>query len=410
MSHEANIIKNLKNLKSKKDNKKFLLALRSKLVAHIAANPIKTEEKHNFFPAPLSGFAALQSFVQTFPLAASLIIIITLLVSTTGITLASKNSLPGHALYPVKILAENIRSSIAASPISKAQLETEFANERMMEIKKIITEESPDSENLDTAINRLEEHTSKVSSIIEEEEKKGKDVSELAKNINSELDENQKNLSEAFKIGKDNLAGKEKKLKTKITEAKNNSDVQSAQILTDRLKKVNQQKKELEKRKNDSEKILEENNMKISSKMKPDEQKAENKKRTEKIIQKLKNGKQEIMDNAQNDGTPVSPDIFSDFDPLLSQAKNSFASEDYAKANEYAQKAKSQLSKIEKSIEENLNSEPKKPEKDDGKKQYNEYRYEQQKSEKERYQRYQKQRPEEQTQTKNETNLSDKEE
>lgn len=407
MSHEAAIIKNLKNLKSKKDNKKFLLALRSKLVAHIAANPIKNERKQHFLSMPLISFASIQSFVQAFPLAASLIVIITLLASTTGITLASKNSLPGHALYPVKILAENIRSSIAASPVSKARLETEFANERMTEIKKIITEENPNTENLDAAINRLEEHTSKVSDIIEEEEEKGKDVSELAKNINSTLDANQENLNEAFKIEKNNLTGKEKNLKTKITEAKKNSDVQSAQILTDRLKEVNQQKRELEKRKNDSEKILEENNMKISSKMKPDEQKAENKKRTEKIIQKLENGKQEILDNSQNDGTPVSPDIFSDFDPLLSQAKNSFTYEDYAKANEYAQKAKSQLSKIEKSIEENLNPEPKESEKNNDKKQYNKSRYEQKNSESEKSQN---QIEEEKIQTKSETNLSGKEE
>ena len=51
-----------------------------------------------------------------------------------GTVLASGGSMPGNPLYPVKIASEQVRVSLAASPVSKAELYATYADRRVVEL------------------------------------------------------------------------------------------------------------------------------------------------------------------------------------------------------------------------------------------------------------------------------------
>lgn len=63
--------------------------------------------------------------------------IIVALLAGGGTAYASQGSLPGDTLYPVKLMTEDVQTTVAFDPEKKAGLETRFANRRLEEIKKL---------------------------------------------------------------------------------------------------------------------------------------------------------------------------------------------------------------------------------------------------------------------------------
>lgn len=86
---------------------------------------------------------------------------------------ASYNSLPGDALYPVKLATENVQTTLASKP-KETKLRVEFAGRRAEEVKKI------------------------VKSNISKKEKKAK-VAEAVKHLQSDLEQVKGNLDEMKK-------------------------------------------------------------------------------------------------------------------------------------------------------------------------------------------------------------------
>ncbi len=70
-----------------------------------------------------------------------LTILIVVLVGTGaaggGVALASADSLPGEALYPVKLAVEDLRLSLASDPAAQAEKTLDFLAERSQEITKL---------------------------------------------------------------------------------------------------------------------------------------------------------------------------------------------------------------------------------------------------------------------------------
>jgi uncharacterized protein DUF5667 len=60
-----------------------------------------------------------------------------IVMAGAGTVYASQNSLPGDALYSVKLAAENVQLGLAVSTEAKANLESEFATRRANELAKI---------------------------------------------------------------------------------------------------------------------------------------------------------------------------------------------------------------------------------------------------------------------------------
>jgi len=64
-------------------------------------------------------------------------IIVALLAGGGGTAYASQSSLPGDALYPVKLMTEDVQTTVAWNPEKKVEMEIKFANRRLEEVKKL---------------------------------------------------------------------------------------------------------------------------------------------------------------------------------------------------------------------------------------------------------------------------------
>lgn len=104
--------------------------------------------------------------VFAFPrLATSLAIALLFLLSGTGLVSASNGALPGDNLYPVKRSWEDLRLFFEFSPEGREGLESEFEQERLDEILKLLTEGRNEPIALRGLVTEQNENTWKVSGI-----------------------------------------------------------------------------------------------------------------------------------------------------------------------------------------------------------------------------------------------------
>jgi hypothetical protein len=76
-----------------------------------------------------------------------------------GVAFAAANSLPGDALYPVKLFIEDTRLSLISDPTLQAELTLDFADERALEMQGLIAQGKPVPVE---AIARMAQHTEQV--------------------------------------------------------------------------------------------------------------------------------------------------------------------------------------------------------------------------------------------------------
>jgi soluble cytochrome b562 len=102
-------------------------------------------------------------------------IIIATLLAGGGTAYASQGSLPGDALYPVKLMAEDVQMAAAWNSEKKVEMETKFANRRLEEVQKL--QEKLRKKNgeikpevVEKAMERAEERLNKAESRIAEME------------------------------------------------------------------------------------------------------------------------------------------------------------------------------------------------------------------------------------------------
>ncbi len=98
-------------------------------------------------------------------LATSLAIALLFLLSGTGLVSASNGALPGDNLYPVKRSWEDLRLFFEFSPEGREGLESEFEQERLDEILKLLTEGRNEPIALRGLVTEQNENTWKVSGI-----------------------------------------------------------------------------------------------------------------------------------------------------------------------------------------------------------------------------------------------------
>lgn len=72
------------------------------------------------------------------PIAAAFAIVFLTIVAAGGTTVASADSIPGEALYPVKSMRENVEERIARTDEHKAQVHAKLARERGREMRELI--------------------------------------------------------------------------------------------------------------------------------------------------------------------------------------------------------------------------------------------------------------------------------
>jgi hypothetical protein len=86
--------------------------------------------------------------------ATALAIVLVVLVAGSGTVVAAGNSMPDSILYPVKLATENVQMAFTISPLGKAQLCAELADERVDEI--VYMAEKGDAQEVEAVTGRLE--------------------------------------------------------------------------------------------------------------------------------------------------------------------------------------------------------------------------------------------------------------
>lgn len=144
---EHNFKKEIEIIRETKLSHKEKSAIFARLSAYQAANPLKT--------GPImSPFASFFNIRNAYAFVATLLI-----VATGTVVQAAESSLPGDALYAVKVkVNEPIRGALSFSASSKAEWETKKLERRLEEAEKLVLEGRFDGEALAEMEKRIDRH------------------------------------------------------------------------------------------------------------------------------------------------------------------------------------------------------------------------------------------------------------
>ena len=209
---------------------------------------------------------------------------------------------PESPFYFLDKLGETLREFFTFNPEGKAHLQIDFAAERIAEIKIILETKGVNAKGLEVAESRLQANIAKAAGIVEGEKSKGKDVSELAKNISEDFDANKEALKQALKDQEHSLEAKEDELKAKIREARQVGDATQVEALVKELGEIKAQKELLKLKEEEREEALEQEEEKIEREM-------DKKEDAEKAIKKTEKKKHNFYENYK---------IYSYFAPIYS--------------------------------------------------------------------------------------------
>lgn len=96
---------------------------------------------------------------------ATVMVIIALVLGSGRAVYASKDSLPGEALYPIKIIVEDLGKIVIFDQEKKAEYEIKLAEKRITEINAILSTEKYEEKNIKIAEKLLEKHLKKAQEI-----------------------------------------------------------------------------------------------------------------------------------------------------------------------------------------------------------------------------------------------------
>lgn len=369
MTEETKIIELLRNLKKNSNapnnEEKFLKNLRIKLSNRILTHCVINKKPNIHVPWYLKlslGNAIVIPHAVVLPHIPHIIampqktiamVFVICFLGFTALAAASQRSLPGETLYPIKILSEEVQSTLAFTVESKAAIQFDLAVRRVAEVKAILEQKNVKQEILEAALINFQKNTSDTAAIIGEESEKGSDVTRLAKDVNDSLEKNTDSLKQIFEEKNNNLKKEETDLKNKITAAKKINDNASAAALDAVLDETRNKRKALESSWNKSEEALHKDAHKIEEQLEEEEKQLNKKNNAEKIIAEAKKEKRELTQEIlRNEPNLALPGLFTKFELELDQAEKAYAGEKYDDAEIFAFSAIQELKNIEKNIDE----------------------------------------------------------
>lgn len=177
----------IKRLKQEQVNDLFLGQARKELTSYMAQNPVM-----HLADDRLSKQEKISKFTYfnklNFKHMPAVIIALIALISGGGVAAASQSSLPNQALYPVKILTEEVREVFTPDSVAKAKLHAQYAAKRVEEVQKMLDAKEVDAKGLAVAMANLKEHAAQAANIIDQARSQGKDVKDLAKEIQTKIE------------------------------------------------------------------------------------------------------------------------------------------------------------------------------------------------------------------------------
>ncbi len=200
-------------------DKTWLKESRSFLMSQVGQTSETQEQKVPVWLKLADAFVPANLRLQ--PVAVYSLVLGLFLITSFASVNASKNTLPGHPLYPVKIIAENIKYNLSFSNQAKAKVAMSIVEKRVGELKIIAVEK----QNQDQDINNINEKQKKVASAVS----KVKSSLDIVKNKLNDIkedknDENKKavvvvkEIDEKLALVKNEIQETNKEIENEISE------------------------------------------------------------------------------------------------------------------------------------------------------------------------------------------------
>ena len=200
-------------------DKTWLKESRSFLMSQVGQTSETQEQKVPVWLKLADAFVPANLRLQ--PVAVYSLVLGLFLITSFASVNASKNTLPGHPLYPVKIIAENIKYNLSFSNQAKAKVAMSIVEKRVGELKIIAVEK----QNQDQDINNINEKQKKVASAVS----KVKSSLDIVKNKLNDIkeDENDENkkavvvvkeIDEKLALVKNEIQETNKEIENEISE------------------------------------------------------------------------------------------------------------------------------------------------------------------------------------------------
>ncbi len=190
----------------------------------------------------------------------SAVVLIALLVFTSSaafaqdkqVTLPSAGLTPESPFYFLDLFGENLREFFTFNPEAKAKLQIEFAGERIAEIKVMVEKKGPKTKGIEKAKSLLVANVAHAADIIDQEKMSGKNVTQLAKEIDDQFDAREKLLTQTFLDAREKLIVQHKEIKDKLLkDARAAGDTAKVTELTQQLNDIENQANDLKDKKDE---------------------------------------------------------------------------------------------------------------------------------------------------------------
>jgi hypothetical protein len=146
------LIKQLKNLKKTSINESSLDSIKKNFKEYMAFYSPEPEKE-------LPTTHKLRGFISPALKFASIVVIIGLILGGGRAVYAS---LPGEALYPIKLITEDLHEMVIFDQSKKALFEIHLAEKRIKEIESLEKKEAVDNKEIEKTKNRLNNHLEKA--------------------------------------------------------------------------------------------------------------------------------------------------------------------------------------------------------------------------------------------------------
>lgn len=251
---------------------------------------------------------------------------------------------PKSAFYFLDKLSESIQLFFTFNQQAKARLQLEFAKERIAEIRALLATESPTSSSVTAAEDGLKGNLSGATASVDVAKNRGEDVSEVAQEVNDEVDDSQNELKTITENKKEEIKNQEEELQKSLQEARKEKDVQKEEELKSQLESLKNQREALTNKEDEHDKIFEEEGQKLKEHLSVQAE-AESK------ISEAEKKHDELVSEAMDRGVDASALDFKQFDTLLDQAKELLGKGNYEGATQLAEQAIASLERSKQGLE-----------------------------------------------------------
>ncbi|GMQ95116.1 MAG: hypothetical protein BMS9Abin13_226 [Patescibacteria group bacterium] len=266
--------------------------------------------------------------------------------------LPSAGLTPESTFYFLDRLGENLREFFTFNAASKAKLQIKFAGERISEISVMVEKEGAKTRGIEKAKILLLGNVAYAAEIIQKEKTTGKDVSQLAKEIDDAFDEQEKLLIQTFQDARRKLKEDRLALKRDLTGVDDLSIETQIRLLEDEVD-------DLEGMQDNLKDLFDDEQEKIENELNDEDKEADEleeeedeRKEAEEAIQGALKEKQETIEEAEKEDVTLPVGALDEFNSLLFHAQSVFDAGNYKEVERLAEQAEDALESVEDIIEE----------------------------------------------------------